>query len=238
MKRPCMKPLSIGLVLAAAIVAVPVAGKVYRALGPDRTPELNNGLYRWDNAYETSMTVNGRKSNVRLYSVRYTEPVLEQLRSRFEEMGARVSITRGTGGATGVAIWPDHEARFLVLSPGSEPRHMVFVFYPEPGAAPGDIHFPVPRYEGGVVESTVSNDRTGVFSATISTGDSSTQVHDYYAARMTAEGWRRLAPPTVADGKVSGMAVYEKGSRVCFVQAVDRPGQSGMITLLVKGGKL
>jgi hypothetical protein len=226
------------LLIAAAVLAVPVSARVFRWLGPAATSELNNGMYPWEDAYQTTMTVNGRKTEMRLYSVRFSQPAVEQLRSRFEAMGATVSMAETAEGATGVAKWPDKEARFLVLSPPSEPRHLIFVFYPEPGSSPGAVVFPVPKYERGEVEYTISNDKTGTFSATLATYDSATQVHLYYAGRMAAEGWNVGAPALVRNGTTTGMAVYVKGKKVCYIQAVDRSGQSNMVTLLVKGGKL
>lgn len=227
----------IGTALLLVLVAVAPA-EIFRRLGPARVPELNNGLYRWENAYRTTMTINGRPSEMRLYSVRFSEPVVDQLVSRFEALGAKVTVGRSVGGAAGVASWPDKEARFLVISPEGEPRHLVFVFYPQPGSKPASVDFPVPKYTGGKVEYTVSDDDTGTFFATISTLDSATAIHSYYTSAMAAEGWSQVSPPVVAGGRVSGMALYRKNKKICYVQAVDRPGRGNMVTLLVKGGKL
>lgn len=232
-------PLIGALALLMCAAVPPAAAKVFRFLGPSKVPELNDGRFGWDSAYKTRMTVNGQPSDVRIYSARYSTPVLDQLKTRFEELGAEVELLQGPGGATGKAVWPDgKEARVLVLSPESEPRHLMFVFYPEPGAKPAAAQFPVPRYQGGDVEYTVSNDETGTFFAQLSTMADATEVHSFYAASLAAEGWKLIMPALVRDGTISGMAVYEKGKDVCYVQAVNRPGRSNAVTLLVKGGKL
>ena len=199
---------------------------------------LNAGMPRWQNAYETTMVVNGRKNAVQLYSIRYTEPALDQLVQRFKDLGAEVSVVPGSGGATGIARWPDREARFLVLSPSSEPRHLVFVFYPDPGALPEPVRFPVSKYPGASVLQTVSDEKTDIFVATLSSPDSSAQVHDYYVEKMAAEGWSRILPAVVSDGTVRGLATYVKGTKVFYVQAESQDGGPSSITLLVKGKKL
>lgn len=237
MKHP--SPIVGAGLLALLVLVVPVSGRVFRSLGPTKVPELNNGLYPWENAYQTTMTVNGKPTEMRLYSVRFSQPVVEQLKGRFEDLGAAVVLNETPDGATGMAKWPDgQEARFLVLSPASEPRHLVFVFYPEPGSNQDEVRFPVPKYDRGTVESTVSNEKTDTFSATLSTPDSATQVHSFYASRMAAEGWTLVAPATVGNGTIGGMAVFMKRSQVCYVQSTDKPGQPNMVTLLVKGGRL
>ena len=124
------------------------------------------------------------------------------------------------------------------LSPASEPRHLIFVFEPELGSSPEGVRLPVPTPPGGEVEFTASNDETKTFFATIATLADSTVSHTFYASALSAEGWTMLTPAVVRDGSVSGMAIYQKGKKVCYVQAVNRPGRSNAVTLLVKGGKL
>jgi hypothetical protein len=107
-----------GAGVVGIILVTVVSAEVFRVNpGGQTSQQLNNGVYRWENAYTTTMTVNGRKSEVELYSVHFAEPVLAQLKDRFEQMGASVSITPGPDGATGTARWPDHDALCLVLSP-------------------------------------------------------------------------------------------------------------------------
>lgn len=230
----------IGAFLFVACGPVPSAtAKVFRFLGPAKNPELNNGRYGWESAYKTQMTVNGRPSEVRLYSARFDDPVLDQLKTRFEEQGAKVALVQTPGGATGVALWPDgKEARFLVLSPATEPRQLIFVFYPELGSSPKNVRLPVSKYPGSTTEFTVSNDETKTFFASFSTMASATELHTFHASALAAEGWKLLTPALVRDGSISGMAVFQKGKKVCYVQAVNRPGRLNTVTLLVKGGKL
>lgn len=215
----------------------PALAKVFRWGG--RAPEeLNNGSLPWDNAYKASMTVNGRKALLWIYSARHSEPVAEQLRSRFQALGAEVEMCSSEHGVTGKAKWPDREASFFTLSPPQEPTQQIFVYYPEPGSVPKEVRFPVPEYMRGKVLTTISDDDTSTFFATIETSDSATEIHSFYARELSAKGWAMVAPARVANGTVSGMAAYQKKSKVCYVQAVDRMGRPNMITLLVKGGAL
>lgn len=239
MKINPSKALLWGAGVCGIILATVVSAEVFRTnhIG-QAVPQLNNGVYRWKTAYTTTMTVNGRKSDVELYSVHIDEPVLAQLKDRFEQMGASVSVTPGPDGATGTARWSDREARFLVLSPSEIERQLVFVFYPEFGAVPQPVSFPVPHYQDAMVCQTISDDETGMFLATLSTADEAASVHRFYADQMGAAGWVQRADAPVVNGASSGLAVYVKETKVCYVQAVDRSGRDNMITLLVKGGKL
>lgn len=221
------------------ILVTVVSAEVFR-INPAgvSVPKLNNGVYRWENAYTTTMTVNGRKSEVELYSVHPAEPIVAQLKDRFEQMGADVTLSVGPDGATGTAQWTDREARFLVLSPQEIERQLVFVVYPELGTVPQPVHFPVPSYPDAAVCQTISDDKSGMFLATLSTTDAAAEVHRFYAEQMAATGWRQVAAAPAVNGASSGMAVYSKGPEVCYVQAVDRMGRDNRITLLVKGGTL
>jgi hypothetical protein len=222
---------------SGALMLSPVSGRVFRVTG-GVAGQLNTVGLPWDSAYQTTMTVNGRKRLVHVYSARYTEPVVEQLKNQFEFQGAEVSLWPTPSGATGIAKWPDHEARFIVLSPKSQPNHIIFVFYPEEGAAQEVPRFPVPVYERGQVKNTVMDDDTGVFMATIETPDSSTQIHSFYQNVLSGSGWNLVLPANVKNGTVSGMAIYQKKKKICYVQATHHSGASNILTLLVKGEKL
>ena len=72
---------------AGALALSPVYGRVFQVVG--QVPgQLNTVGLPWDSAYQTTMTVNGRKRLVHVYSARYTEPVVEQLKNQFELQGA------------------------------------------------------------------------------------------------------------------------------------------------------
>jgi len=222
---------------AVAVAILPVSARVFRIVGQTGGHRLNTDFFQWTEAYTTRMTVNGRKYDLYLYSARYTEPVVAQLRDGFEQLGAKVRISETSDGATGSATWPEGEARFLVLSPASRPNHLIFLFYPEGGTA-ASTSFPVPKYPRGKVLGTVSNDKTGTLLITAETTDSPTEVHSFYAGALSAQGWKMVAPATVVNGCISGMAVYTKKKKVCYVQATERRGKPNMITLLVKGGTI
>ncbi len=234
-----MSVYRIPVVLLSVVLALslPAFGRVFRLFGGGGEDGFHNGTLPWDKAYVTQMTVNGRPATVRIYSARFSEPAVNQLKTRFEELGARVEMTRTEEGAAGRAVFPDRALGFLVLRPPKEPTQQIFVY--EPTGAPGrPAKPPVPEYPRATVRTTVTDEDTGTFLATFDTASSATETHVFYAEAMTAAGWKMVAPALIKDGTVTGMAVYERKSQVCYVQATDRVGGPNMITLLVKGGAL
>jgi hypothetical protein len=225
------------LASASMLLAVPASGKVFRLFGGGTQDAFQNGSLPWDTAYVTTMSVNGRPANVKVYSARYSEPVVEQLKSRFEQLGAKVQMGSTSEGTTGRAVWPDHTIGFLVLKPPLEPTQQILIYEPV-GKQERPAKLPVPEFNRATIRSTVTDDETGTFLATLNTSASCTEVHSFYAGALQAEGWKLVAPALVKNGRISGMAVYEKKSKVCYVQAVDRIDGPNMITLLVKGGTL
>lgn len=213
------------------------SGRVWRVIG-DRHGRLNVTGLPWATAYKTEMTISGVKNEVVVYSARYTQSVVDQLKNQFELQGARVTLRKTNDGATGIASWADCEARFLVLSPVSQPTHTIFIFYPESGKADCPASLPFPFYKNGEVVQSVSDDKSETYLVMIKTNDSSTDVHSYYAKTLLSEGWSLVVPARVADGSIRGMATYQKKNRICYVQSRDRVGQKNLITLLVKVGTL
>lgn len=218
----------------------PAGGKVFRLFGGGGSGDgdvFHNGSLPWDKAYVTQMTVNGRPATMRIYSARFSEPAVNQLKARFEALGAKVEVNRSENGAAGRAVFPDQTYGFLVLRPPKEPTQQIFVYEPtgEEGKA---ARMPVPEYSRASVRTTISDDKTGTYLATLETSSSATETHVFYARALTADGWKMVAPARIGGGTVSGMAVFEKRSKVCYVQAVDRMDGPNVITLLVKGGTL
>jgi hypothetical protein len=219
-------------------IILPASGKVFRLFGGSDGDAFQNGSLPWDSAYRTQMTVNGRKATVKIYAARYTEPVEEQLKRRFEDLGAQVLMARSESGATGTAKWPDRSVGFIVMSPPGEPLQQIVIYEPEPGTKGVPGRLPVPAYPQGKVVNVISDDDTGTLYATLESSASATDAHSFYARELPAQGWSMVAPAMVRHGTISGMAVYQKKKKICYVQATDRVGGLNMITLLVKGGAL
>lgn len=218
-------------ILLALLVGILAAdGRVFRALGV-RAGQLNTAGLPWELAYRTTMAVDGRRTEVHVYSARFNEPVVEQLRDRFERQGFKAVFQETADGAFGVAKGDGREARILVLSPGSQPNQMVFLFYPEVGNS-GKSRFPIPGYPGGKMGRAVFDEDTDTFCTTLETMDSAGQVHSFYAGVLAANGWKPTIPTT------GGMAVFRKRNQVCCILAKGRPGGPNRVTLLVKGGGL
>lgn len=228
------KSASLLIFVLMLFVAGSLSAKVFRGAG--RVVDiLNNGSLPWETISRTPMMVNGRTAMMHLYSARYTEPVAEQLKARFEVLGAEVHLARSAEGVTGVARWLDgRKARFLVVAPHSSPRKHVVVYFTEADSAIEKVKFPVPSYKRARVLSTVVNGETESFLATLKTADSSTEIHTFYSQQMQADGWEMLVPAMVNQGILSGMAVYKKKKKICYVQAINQVGDLNMITLLVK----
>lgn len=225
------------LLSISALVVFPVSGKVFRLFGSGGEDAFQNGSLPWDTAYKTEMTVNGRPATVNVYSARHSEPVVKQLKSRFEQLGATVQVARNENGASGRAVWADRTVGFLVVKPPTEPVQQIFIYEPT-GQQGRAAAMPVPEFSRAKVRSTITDDETGTYTATLQTAASCTEVHTFYAGALQAEGWEMVAPALVKDGRISGMAVYQKKRKICYVQAVDRVGGLNLITLLVKGGAL
>lgn len=235
---PASKVWKSALLLSAAFfMTFPVSGKVYRLFGGGGEDGFQNGSLPWDTAYKTEMTVNGRPAVVSVYSARHSEPVINQLKDRFEQLGATVQLARSGDGASGRAVWPDRSVGFLVVKPPKEPVQQIFIYEPT-GKQGRAANMPVPEFSRAKVRNTITDDDTGTYMATLQTTASCTEVHTFYAGALQADGWEIVAPALIKDGRVSGMAVYQKKQKVCYVQAVDRVGGLNLITLLVKGGTL
>jgi hypothetical protein len=225
-------------VAVLSCITFPVSGKVFRLFGGgEGNDSFLNGSLPWDYAYETQMTVSGRPATMRVYSARFSEPVVQQLKSRFEQLGATVEINPSEMGATGRAIFPDQTISFLILKPPQEPTQQIFIYEPT-GEQQRAEKMPVPDFNRATIRSVITDDETGTYLATLDTSASSTEAHSFYGKALQAEGWKMVAPGLIKNGRISGMAVYEKNSKVCYVQAVDRVDGPNMITLLVKGGTL
>ena len=214
---------------------VAVKGRVFRSIGV-ADGRLNTAGLPWEFAYKTTMDVNGQRNDLQVYSVRFNEPVVEQLKGQFEAQGAKVVISETADGAQGLATWDDRQARILVLSPATQPNQMVFLFYPEPGKVQAPARLPVPEYPGSSSKgNTVMNEESGSVCRTVETEDHPEQVQTFYAGALSADGWSMVVPP---GRGVSSMAVYQKKDRICSVLATHRADGPNRVTLLVKGGGL
>ena len=225
------------LLIATCLLTIPASGKVFRLFGSGAEDGFQNGSLPWDTAYKTEMSVNGRPATVKVYSARHSEPVVNQLKHRFEQLGAKVQVSRSTEGATGRAVWPDRVVSFIVMKPPQQPVQQIVIYEPT-GKQKRPARLPLPDYSRATVRSTITDDETGTYLATLETSASCTEAHVFYAEALQGEGWKLVAPALIREGTVRGMAVYEKKSKICYVQSVDQVGKPNTITLLVKGGAL
>ena len=214
-----------------------VEARVWRGLNA-KDPLLSDGTVNWTVARRTKLTRNGKPIEMNLYTVRYTEPAVSQLKRRFEALGAKVVIVRGRDGVTGVARWPNKKARFIVLTPQNDPHKYIIVTWSHPKKRAKKVKLFVPTYPRGKKPTTILDDETHTVVMTQQTSDSPADVHAFYARKLTAEGWKMVVPAIVSHGTIRGLATYQKKNRICFVQISKHRGRLNMITVLVKKGTL
>lgn len=191
----------------------------------------------WEKAYETEMIVNGKRTMLHLYCTRYTEPVLTQLESRLGAMGATLKFTATGDGFAGAAWSGNREVKVLVSTPKGEPRHMIFLTYPDPNGRT-TLKDPIDLYPGSKTSSSVANIKTGTHYLSLKTSDTPTQVQLYYERLLEEGGWKRMTPSVFGRGEVNGMAIFEKKRKVCYIQVRQTKVLSSTITILVKKGTM
>jgi len=224
----------LGLLLFGAFGA---EARVWRGLN-SKDPLLSDGTLHWTVARRTKFTRNGKPLEMNLYTVRYTEPAVNQLKSRFEALGAKVVVVRGRDGVTGVARWPNKKARFIVLTPRNDPLKYIIVTWSHPKKKSKKVRLSIPTYPRGKKPSTISDNGTHTVVISQQTTDSPSEIHSFYARKLTALGWKMVVPAIVSHGTIRGLATYQKKNRICFIQASKRKGGLNMITVLVKKGTL
>jgi hypothetical protein len=229
------------LVLIALLVfglaALPAPASVFRMEGKAWSGWMPTGGLPWEKAYETDMVVDGKTVSLHLYSARYTEPVLEQLKSALAAVGAEMTFSTTQTGITGIARKGDYELRVLVASPAGEPRHLVFLTYANPNES-RPMKDPVVRYPNSRKLTATQNLSTGTDYLSLSTTDTAYQVHDFYEQQLLSDGWNRMTPPAVIREGATGMVVYQRKKKVCYIQVRQGKGISSTITILVKNGTM
>lgn len=219
------------LLMLGGLLSGDAPARVFRAAGV-HNGELNTAGLPWEFAYRTTLSVNGQRNAVQVYSARFNEPVAEQLKSQFEQQGAEVVLNRTSDSTIGLVKWAEREARILILSPATQPNQIIFLFYPEPCSA-GTSSFPIPEYPGAKISNITLDQESKTFCATLETADSIEEIHTFYAATLGSKGWRSALPAAT-----SGLAIFHKRDEMCCILA--KSGERGLnrITVLVKGGGL
>lgn len=189
----------------------------------------------WDKAYETEMVVDEQRLQLHLYSARYTEPVVEQLKNRLAAAGATMEYTATADGMTGFGRKGELEVRVLVSSSETEPRHLIFLSYRNPNHR-RPIKDPVALYPHAKKVSSVANLGTGTVYLSLRTQDTPMQVQEFYERTLAAAGWVRMTPAMAEKGGATGMAVFQRKKKVCFIQVRQERGISASISILVKKG--
>jgi hypothetical protein len=128
-----------------------------------------------------------------------------------------------------------YEVTYLVSAPPDEPVKYIFLSYSDPqGAAMSD--FPVALYPNGEVLSTVTDIHTKAEYASVSTTDSSTQIHEFYRHLLMSEGWEQIKPCTISAGESKGLAIYGKKGKICFIDVVPDKNLCSTVSVLVEQG--
>jgi hypothetical protein len=225
------------LLLVFGCVASTVQASVFRLDGKAWSGWMPTGGLPWEKAYETDMVVDGKTVSLHLYSARYSEPVLEQLKSALAAVGAEMAFSTTQTGISGIAHKGDYELRVLVASPAGEPRHLVFLTYANPAEA-RPMKEPVPRYPNSRKLTATQNLSTGTDYLSLTTTDTAYQLHDFYEQKLLADGWNRVTPPAHIREGATGMVVYQRKDKVCYIQVRQNKGLSSTLTILVKKGTM
>ncbi|MBN2162918.1 MAG: hypothetical protein JXR25_08755 [Pontiellaceae bacterium] len=217
------------LILAGGLLSGGAFGAVFRT-GGNPKGRLNAVGLPWQEAYRTTMTVNGRRNDVVVFSARYDEPVAVQLKAQFELQGAEVHMAVDPqGGAMGTARWEGGEARIVVVGASDLPNQLVYLFYPEQGT-PRSVKAPVSGYPRANITEQVVNEDTGTFCSTAITADSVEQVQRYYQEIMAQEGWSPLLSLPLGGG----ISWFRKGEKSCCILARPQDNGETTVTLLVR----
>ncbi len=222
------KPIGFVLLL---VVLIPwgATGRVYEVVG-DTHGRLNAVGLPWEPAYKTTMSINGQRNDVEVYSARWNEPVVEQLAAQFKLQGATVRIGKGPdGGAIGMAQWDGGKARILVVPAVDQANQMIFLFYPAKGAAQ-QAHSPIPEYPRGTTLKTVVNEDSKTFCASLETPDSAERVVRYYVEELSRDGWSPMLPLPLSGG----MLYFHRREQTCCVLANEGNNGATTVTVLVK----
>ncbi len=221
-------------VLVLFFVCLGAGASVFRMVGRHWSGWVPTGRLPWDKAYETGMVVNGRRVDLHVFTTRYTEPVAEQLKGLLVSIGAEIEPQ--STGLNGVATLDGCEVKYVVSSPPSEPRHLIFLSYSDPNGAVRQ-EFPLRLYPNGEVLSTVSDLNTGAEHLTFRTMDVATQVHEFYRELLESDGWTAEKPPRLSGGQYSGLGIYSKKGQICFIDVVREKNNSSTVVVLLEKGK-
>lgn len=213
------------------------SARVWQAAGKFQGRMNPTGL-SWTKAYQTRMNVNGRRSDLVMYTARYTEPVVEQIKQQLEMQGAEVKLSRSAQGAVGHARWSDSEAKFMVISSPSQPTHFIFFTYPNRSLLQSLPKLRVPEYVNGELRNIVEDEETQTVYASFDTHDTASEVHVYYGRTLPAKGWELVVPAVFRYGQAKGVSVYQKNNSLCYIQVTERSGEPSLLSILVKGGGL
>lgn len=218
------------LVLALCLGA---GASVFKTLGRKWSGWVPVGQLQWNKAYQTEMRVNGKLVELQVYTARYNQPVETQLKGALESIGAQVKST--SSGGAGVATLNGYEVTYMVSAPPSEPVKFIFLSYSDPQAA-ARRDFPVALYPNGDILSTVSDIQTQAEYASVSTTDSSTEIHEFYRHLLMSEGWEQVKPCEVSAGESKGLAIYGKKGKICFIDVVPNKNLCSTVSVLVEKG--
>lgn len=219
--------------LLVFILCLGAGASVFRILGRTWSGWVPTGSLPWEKAYEAEMVVNGKRTELHVFTARYNQPVEEQLKQTLESVGA--DFNTSAVGSAGIATLNDYSVSYMISAPPSEPVKFIFLSYTDPaGSVPQ--HFPVELYSNGEVLSIVSNVGSRSECATVRTSDTPVEVHEFYRQLLLSQGWAQVKPSHAAYDERTDMAVYRKKEKICFIDVVPGENISSTITVLVENG--
>jgi hypothetical protein len=209
------------LALLCTLWAGVTQARVFRFSKGLSVPEQLADRLGWSEPYRTSLLIDGREADVTVFrAARPLAGVQGALEEAYTGQGGSVAFYEGETVTWGRVRHGDRPSQVLLFSPDGPGQ--TFILHVEkangPGAGEPDAPSPsvagVPAYPGSRAVLTLSGAQNALDLQVASVAASPAEVLHFYDEALAAAGWRPALPHAE-----SGMRVYLRGSRTCWVSA-------------------
>jgi len=188
-------------------------------------------------AYETDIALNGGRGRMTVF--RFAE-TLEEVAATLRKVFNTPNITSGANStmSVGVIRAAGHVLRLVLVAPLSGQGTVVFQFdqsQAEAGRSRNPPHDPVPdvpAYPDAETRFHVREDNTKTDFAVFLSNAQPADIVDFYATRLSADGWMQPLPLTAGRPGRPGMLLFEKQNALCCVY-VAREKSTGQTKIAV-----
>jgi hypothetical protein len=188
-------------------------------------------------AYESSVTVNGGKGQLTVFSFEKSMTEVVRELSRLFNIN-NFNLSDGTMAMASIEA-DDRVSKLLALNLGKEGQTLVLKFEQSARDAKVSMESPmqhlmkaVPGYPGSRSVFYAKDDNTEMSMEMSSAQENESTIRDFYDSSLKGSGWEPALPVRTEN---AGLAVFRKGQEICcvFVDAADSSGNS-TITVLHK----